>query len=147
MKSSRCCDRGDCVDGKAMSLNRCCTDTLKHYAPRQPLEGMEIACRWCTGYLRYEAITPRLLGWMPHERTKDFVDRETNPEAVAAREARYAEITRGAYDSRLKDVPATRACARCASEGWFELGTLIRIRDGQAIYECPKEHVARVNLS
>lgn len=73
-------------------MTRCCSDTLKHYGPRDPTIGLEIACRWCSGYLRYEQITPNLIGWMPHDKVGDFVKRESDPDATAERERRYTEI-------------------------------------------------------
>lgn len=86
-------------------LDRCCADTIKHYAPREPVEGQTLPCRWCAYILLYERINDRLCGWMPHERTKDWLDREATPEATVAREARATAITMGRYDSTLKDTP------------------------------------------
>jgi hypothetical protein len=75
-------------------LSRCCSDTLKHYSPRDPTIGLELSCRWCDGYLKFERIAPNLFGWMPHEGnpTREFVEREGSEDATAGRERRYTEI-------------------------------------------------------
>lgn len=73
-------------------MRRCCSDTLKHYGPTQPTEGLELACRWCESYLKYEAITPNFIGWVVHDRVGDFVKREGTPTATEARERAYARI-------------------------------------------------------
>lgn len=130
-----------------MSLPRCCADTLKLMKPT-PLEGLELACRWCENYLRYERISETVCGWMPHERTKDYVVRESDPLAVARREGRYSQLTKGAYDPRLKDVPSTRPCERCAHAGRYADALLQRITDnGIAEYRCSAKHARFVNYS
>lgn len=76
-------------------MNRCCRDTITHHAPKHPVAGTEIACRWCTGYFRWEQIgNSSLYGWMPHNdsRTHAFVTREANPLATEARELAYQRI-------------------------------------------------------
>jgi len=74
-------------------LPRCCSDTLKHYGPRVPLEGLEIACRWCTSYLRYERFPDsEIIGWVVHDKLGDFVKRESDPIATEAREKAYERI-------------------------------------------------------
>lgn len=123
-------------------LPRCCKNTLDHYGPRQPREGLELGCRWCTNFLRYERIgNSELCGWMPHESTKDFVEREGSHQAIAAREARAKEITMGRYDDRLKYLPTEKACPRCAILGHFTDGTLKEILPGDlAVYICEAGH-------
>lgn len=34
-------------------LNRCCRDSIRWTNLRWPSEGVEIPCRWCSGYVRY----------------------------------------------------------------------------------------------
>lgn len=74
-------------------MNRCCRDTLKWANIRQPVEGLEIPCRWNVEFLRYEKLGKTdILGWVVHDRVGDFVTRESDPENTATREARYTEI-------------------------------------------------------
>jgi hypothetical protein len=73
-------------------MNRCCKDTLTHYGPRNPIEGLELGCRWCECFLRYESIGPHLMGWTVHDRVGDFITREANPIATEAREKAYQRI-------------------------------------------------------
>ena len=74
-------------------LSRCCADTLKWANIRQPTEGLELTCRWCAGYLKYERIgTSQHFGWMAHDKLTDFINRESSPEATARRAARMREI-------------------------------------------------------
>lgn len=79
-------------DSLEVVMNRCCADTLKHYGPRNPVEGLELACRWCSSYLKYESLGPNLVGWVVHDRVGDFVARETAPDAVALRRAEFKRI-------------------------------------------------------
>lgn len=75
-------------------MRRCCSDTLKHYGPRQPYEGLELACRWGEEILRYERISPNsdVVGWVVHDLVGDFVKRESDPIATEAREKAYERI-------------------------------------------------------
>lgn len=34
-------------------LNRCCRDSIRWLNLNWPAEGVEIPCRWCSGYVRY----------------------------------------------------------------------------------------------
>ncbi len=73
-------------------MRRCCSDTLKHYGPKNPTIGVETPCRWCDAYLKYEEIRPGFYGWVVHDRVGDFVKREGTPTATEARERAYARI-------------------------------------------------------
>ena len=77
-------------------LSRCCADTLKWANLRQPTEGLELTCRWCPGYLKYERIDPDKPDsgcmWKAHDRVGDFIARETSPEQMAWRRQRTREI-------------------------------------------------------
>jgi hypothetical protein len=74
-------------------MNRCCADTLKHYGPRNVIEGLELACRWCENYLRWEKdADTQVFMWKVHDRVGDFVKRESDPIATAAREKAYERI-------------------------------------------------------
>lgn len=37
----------------AKPLNRCCRDSIHWARLNSPTEGLEIPCRWCSGYLRF----------------------------------------------------------------------------------------------
>jgi hypothetical protein len=74
-------------------MMRCCRDTLTLSGIRQPSEGLEIHCRWCDAYLRYERFPgSETTGWVVHDRLGDFVRRESSDVATAAREAAYTRI-------------------------------------------------------
>jgi hypothetical protein len=74
-------------------MTRCCSDTLRHWGPKAPTEGLEVPCRWCDAYLRYERIgQSQTLGWCVHDRVGDFVKRESSESATEAGERQYARI-------------------------------------------------------
>lgn len=75
-------------------MTRCCSDSIKRAGLRNPSEGLEIPCRWCTAYLRYERISPTsdVVGWVVHDKIGDFVKRESDPIATEAREKAYERI-------------------------------------------------------
>lgn len=62
-------------------LNRCCHDSIDWANLKAPTEGLEIPCRWCSGYLRYERIgSPQFfrMDWVFH-------DTSTSEARIAAR--------------------------------------------------------------
>lgn len=74
-----------------MNLLRCCRDSL-HAAVKKlngPLViGLEIPCRHCECYMRYDGET----GWSGHDHVGDYIVRESDPIATAAREKGYERI-------------------------------------------------------
>ncbi len=54
--------------------------------------GLEIPCRRCVGFWRYEQKEKAQMWIRYPDRTGEFVGREGTPEATDAREQRYTEI-------------------------------------------------------
>jgi hypothetical protein len=73
---------------------KCCDHSLN--AALQGLNGpfvigLEIPCRACDGWWSYEQKSAATM-WIRHDRVSDFVNREANPIATAAREKAYERI-------------------------------------------------------